>query len=285
MFELDTRLSSLLSLNWKRLCGLILAAVVGASAAFGYASRQSPIYEARTTVLVDEAPGTRTNYEDVLANERRAQTYAYLLSSNALLAKAIEMADKTPATPLQIESLKKVLDVQAIKGTQLIHITVRDADTTRAFALTQALVDSFSDQLYQFYGKRSAKTKLQVDKQLTLVNDQIKQAVNEMAAAGESSREQWQPLLAQYRQTQADLISLQTQLQLEEARGQLDIAQAEAVSISDRPVAPNIPLLVVIGAVLGLLLGMALLAASEMIIVKKTLAAAPIWQKKTQPGA
>lgn len=80
----DLRHYALLLWNWIWL--ILLAALLGAGAAYYTSSQMTPVYQASTTVLVDEsASDGSSEYQSILMNERLTQTYAELLTKQPVL--------------------------------------------------------------------------------------------------------------------------------------------------------------------------------------------------------
>ncbi len=64
----------------------ILAAVLAGAAAFIVSKQMTPIFQATTTVLINEAPSNKSaDYTSVMTSERLAQTYAAMLTKRPSL--------------------------------------------------------------------------------------------------------------------------------------------------------------------------------------------------------
>ncbi|MEN6300229.1 MAG: Wzz/FepE/Etk N-terminal domain-containing protein, partial [Anaerolineaceae bacterium] len=59
---------------------LILVTLLAGVSTFLFSKRMTPVYQASTTLLINEAPSTRTtDYSSILTSERLARTYSEIL--------------------------------------------------------------------------------------------------------------------------------------------------------------------------------------------------------------
>ena len=248
---LPNLLTILLAKAWL----IVLIAAVFALVGFVYASLLPAVYEARTTILIDESASSVPSYDAILANERRAQTYAYLLTSDALLSSAFNTLEKRTPTLEELETLRRGVEVQAVRGTQLIRISARDTSPLHATALVDALLGAFTTRFSEINTDRNRQTRNALQEQLVTVERQIARVSSEISTVSGTSRAQLEPVLVQLRQSQADLLQQMTKVQVDDARGPVGITQVEPAVASDKPVAPNKLLLALVAAFLGMLVG------------------------------
>lgn len=124
---------------------LIIGALIGALIAYANSVRQPRIYEATTTLMVDNRlPVDRTspNYEALRVRDRLAITYAALLSRRLVLEETI--------TNLNLSfypgELAAKMTVVPVEGTELIKLSVRDPDPSRAALIADEIVRVFNQQ-------------------------------------------------------------------------------------------------------------------------------------------
>ena len=83
--QLDLRIYALLLLRWWWL--ILLAGIVAAATAYITSSQLTPIYEATSKVLINQARSpSGSDYTDILTSERIARTYADLSSTLSIYA-------------------------------------------------------------------------------------------------------------------------------------------------------------------------------------------------------
>src|SRR3990172_5209864 len=69
---------------------LVLGTVVAAASAFVASKLQTPVYEATTTLLVNQAPSNSVaDYTSILTSERLASTYSKLLIQRPVLEETL----------------------------------------------------------------------------------------------------------------------------------------------------------------------------------------------------
>ena len=110
---------------------LILGLVLGAGGGYFISSRQTPIYQTATRVLVMAAPGG-TSDTTYLYEYQLAQTYMQLLTTTPILEGA--------AAYLGHEVYAHQIKVRQSQNTQIIEITVEDSDPIRAVNIANTLV-------------------------------------------------------------------------------------------------------------------------------------------------
>ncbi|MGB9752258.1 MAG: lipopolysaccharide biosynthesis protein [Roseiflexus castenholzii] len=104
---------------------------------------QSPIYQASTTVLVNQGRGTAApDYESVLMSQQLTRTYAELLKKRPLYEMVIANL-RLETTP---ERLMQQVRVSTIRDTQLIVVTARDRSPQRAADIANELVRLLQEQ-------------------------------------------------------------------------------------------------------------------------------------------
>lgn len=262
----DLRQYIALLLHWAWL--LILAAALAGAAAYFISSRQQPIYQATTTILIDEAPGTQqgNDYQSILSSERRARTYAQLLTTSPLLEAVIDELK----LPYSTERLRDALSVQSVRDTQLIKLQVRDSDPQRAAQVANTLVQQFAAQTQQLQNARYGASKANLQEQIAQLEAQIQQTETQLARLGQTAseratRERLETTLAQLRQSQANLLQSYEQVRLAEAATTSSIVAVEPAQAPSEPVAPRVLLNTLLAAFVGLLLALGLVFLKETL--------------------
>src|SRR5262245_7426019 len=106
-----------LALLWRWSWLLAAGAVVVAAAALLYARHQTPIFQAKATILVNQAQAlTGLSYSDVLANQQLCKTYAQLVPSRPVLEAV------SARTGIDAGRLGYIVDSTCRRDTQLIDV-------------------------------------------------------------------------------------------------------------------------------------------------------------------
>src|SRR5512138_3790831 len=85
---IDLRQYLALFLRWWWL--IVLATVLAGAAGYLVSTQMTPIYQASTTLLINEAPSDKTaDYNNVLTSQRLATTYAQMITKRPIFEKVI----------------------------------------------------------------------------------------------------------------------------------------------------------------------------------------------------
>jgi capsular polysaccharide biosynthesis protein len=145
-----------LALAWQWAWLLALAALLAAGAAFLVSRQMTPVYQASTLILVNEAPGAKAIDMGVIqTSERLARTYTEMLVSRPVLEGVIQSLGlgRTAA------GLKSNITVQPLRDTQLIRVQVQDWDPHWAALIANSLVAEFAHQNMELQRERYAESK------------------------------------------------------------------------------------------------------------------------------
>src|SRR5688572_548351 len=113
---------------WLLTLGLILGAMGG----FLGSMFQTPIYEASTRILVMRAPQEKTTDYTYLSDQQLVQTYIQLLTTRPVLENvSIRLGSMVNA---------EQINVQQIRDTQAIQLTVEDETPQRSADIANILV-------------------------------------------------------------------------------------------------------------------------------------------------
>ena len=95
----------------------------------------TPVYKSSTTLMVGKnysgENGPLLQYNDILTANQLVKTYSQLAKSRTVAEKVIEL-EKLDITP---EAFRGKIDVQPVRDTQLIQITIDDPDPNKAARL------------------------------------------------------------------------------------------------------------------------------------------------------
>ena len=253
-FSEDLRRYVALLWHWAWL--LVLATILAGAAAYIVSKQMTPIFQASTTILVNGAPATQsTDYSSILSSERLTQTYSQLLTKQPILEGVI----KRLGINIDVGVLKKMVQVQPVRDTQLIEVRVQDTNPDRAARIANAIFQEFANQNQALQATRYAASKQSLETQLDQMDQQIQKATDNLATLGDSTnnqneRDRLETTLAQYRQTYAYLLQSYESVRLAEANSTSNVVQAEPASPPARPIKPRVLTNTLLAAVIGLML-------------------------------
>ncbi len=169
----DVRRYLMLALHWAWLFVLL----TGLAAGYGYyqSSRQTPVYRASATMLINESRNLN-EYANILASERLAQTYSKLMVQLPVLEGVVEELG------LQISpgALKGRVSVSVVQDTQLMVVSVEDTDPVRAADIANTIGSVFTAQNQEFVASRYQDSKESLSAQLAQVDSQIQTATESL---------------------------------------------------------------------------------------------------------
>ncbi len=265
--EREINLEQYLFLLWDYLWLLILVSLLATGAAFAISQFITPVYEASTTLLIDEAASSdATEYNSLLASERRARTYAQLLTEQPILEATIANLGLDIST----ETLAGMVQARRVPDTQLIEIVAESTDPDDAARIANTVVDVFIEQNQTLQTSRYAASKESLSAQLGQLDQQIEQTTEDIAALGTGSadlaeRDRLEALLAQYQQTYASLLQSYEEVRIAEAQSSSNVIQIKAATVPTQPVRPNMLLNTLLGTVVGFGLAVSLVFMRELL--------------------
>ena len=131
------------SIFWRWLWLIALGGVLAAGASFAVSMTMPRVYEASTTLLVNQSqnPGV-VAYNDILTNERLTRTYGELIRKRPVLEQAI----KKLQLPYSVEQLGKMVSTRVIRDTTLLELTAESTDPRQAAEMANAVAEAFIEQ-------------------------------------------------------------------------------------------------------------------------------------------
>jgi len=256
--EIDLKIYLRILWHWSWL--LILCTVFAAVAAYITSSLSVPIYQASTTLLIDEANKPTANYQDLLASERIARTYAALMERQTVLS--------TVAATFNVDAevlADAITDVTVtpVRDTQLVQVTVEGISPELVAAVANTLPVVFVEELNEVQTKRYDESKRNMETQLSTLENNIQLAqieIDEIGTALTAEEDvrltQLRNELAQYKSSQTTMVSSYEQLRLVELQSTDNITIVEAAIQPRDPIRPrplvNTLLAGIVGAMLAL---------------------------------
>lgn len=195
------------SLLWRNAWIIALAGLLAGLAAFIFSRSQSPVYEARTQLLVSR-PSMQSQVVDItqsLNSQQITQTYVEMLK----LASVREAA----AERLGIEIAAAQVNVSAMTNTQIIEIRIEDTIPTRASAIADTLVDVLVAKNDEIQSSRYTASEESLNTQIADVERQIGNLQDQIQGrTAEVLEEQKAELEIQISATQAEVAEAQREL-------------------------------------------------------------------------
>jgi non-specific protein-tyrosine kinase len=245
-------------LAWRWLWLVVLCALVGGVSAYLVSLGMTPTYQAASKVMINEArTPTSTNYNDILASERVARTYADLMRRETVLAEALV---RLGLDPLLADTEISAVTVTPVRDTQLVALTVEGPNPQLVAAVANTLPAVFVDELRKIQVSRFAESKVSLAEQLEELNHQVETTKLQLAeleiqrtAQEELEYTRLGSALAQYQSSYANLLQSYETLRLTEAQSTDTIVLIEPAAIPDDPVRPRVLVNTLLAAVVAAL--------------------------------
>lgn len=150
--EID--LKELLKIFWDKKKIIVLVTLIGLVLGFIYSMYfVKPKYTAKTTLIMaqqnsSESSSKAVTATDVTLNDKLIATYQELAKSTTLVREVIENLGLSNVSE---DELKKEISVTTVKETQMLQISVTDADPELATKIANELGKVFSKKVAEIY--------------------------------------------------------------------------------------------------------------------------------------
>lgn len=229
---------------------IFLCTVVAGAGAYFVSKRTTPIYEASSTLRVNQAanPATSAVYADVLTSERLARTYASLLTSRPVLEETARRLG------IEAKTLSSGVSVTPVRDTLLLQIRVEGPNpqliAEAANVLPQVFIDKDREQQLGQVAKYRDTLQGEIDAtlaDLTRTSDEL------VKTTDSNERTRLEASLAQYRTTYSSLLANAQQAKLAEAQSTNNLVVAEPAAVPEAPIRPRTLTNTLLAAVIGAL--------------------------------
>ena len=237
--------------KWLILLGTLLAGI----SAFVTSRLQIPVYQATTTLLVNQAPANNvTDYTSILTSERLAQTYVQMLTDRPVLDEVIKRLSLTTTT----EDLGETITTQMVVNTQLISVKVEETHPALAAAIANTLAEVFAEQNTARQESRYAASKDSLQTELDKSQGDILRVEAAITALGSPVTDKGladlarlESELAQYRQSYTSLLQSYEALRVAEVQSVSNVVPVEPATPPEKPIRPRTLLNTLLAAVVG----------------------------------
>jgi non-specific protein-tyrosine kinase len=251
-------------LGWVLLGGLL-----GALAGYGLSLALAPVYEAKATLLLNQAAnpaGPQLN--DLLAADRLGKTYADLLLRRDVLAQAIQELN----LPLAPDELMRNAEAAPVRDTQLVEVLVRDGSAARAADLANRICTVFVARLAETNRQACEARRTRFEAEIADNEEQYQTANTQLLALTAIADQERTPeqraeisrltgLVAEYATTRATLLRALDDVRQAAAGAADSLVLIEPARPPAGPIFPH-PLL---NTALGLLAGLGLFALGAWV--------------------
>lgn len=108
----------------------------------------TPVYETSTTLMVSRAQeitDTHLQYQDILISHRLVNTYREITTSNRVLYRVIDLLE----IEMTADQIRNMVSVTALRDTEIIEISVENADKDFAVNLANSIARVFMEEVVE----------------------------------------------------------------------------------------------------------------------------------------
>lgn len=252
-----------ISMIWKWMWLIVLAAGIAAFSSYLWNSRLPKIYQASALVLVGQSlENPNPNSGDLATSQQLALTYIQIAKTDPVLQGVINALQ----LKMSVDQLRNNTNASIVYGTQLIDLRVNDTDPRRA----QAIANEYANQLIAqapasrdteennrraFMGKQAEDIQRKIEIAQNKITD-LEKSITVTSSAREiaDKQEQIASLQAQIGQLQVTYAALVNAIA---PRASNYLSLVEPAKLPTYPIAPNISTSVLLAAAIGVALAIA----------------------------
>jgi len=238
-----------LRLLWKWWWLVVLAAVFTGEVAFIATRLVTPVYQAKTTILINAMPSSGVaDYGTIQLNLQLSQTYSQMITTTPILAEVAQRLGLSVIDPATITA-------EAATNLAIINITVEASDPALAAMIANTLVTVFREQAQALEMERYAVIEQNLQTQITETDEMLQMANRELnSTVDEAQIDLINVRIDNYEQTYLSLVQSLEDVRLSQAESVTSIVQIEPAAPPAQPSSPKGVQYVAIAAVLGVFL-------------------------------
>jgi len=166
----------------RRLWLIILAIALVGGMTYYLSISMTPIYSASATLQIDYGADPRTDpYTSIVTSERSAKTYVEMMKSPTLLGEVIAAL----ALPFTATQLQSAINVQQLRDTQLIQVSVEDIDPARAAAIANAVANTLIQRIQSSQQARYEQAQAELDEKIAALEQSIEETQMAITSLGD----------------------------------------------------------------------------------------------------
>jgi polysaccharide biosynthesis transport protein len=249
-----------LVLLWHWAWLIVLAVVVAAASAYFISKLIPPVYQAKTTILVDMAPSNKSlDYSSVMLSSQLTQTYSQMLMKTPILDEVAARLGLGKVDP-------KTIIAKPVTNTQLINIFAEDNNPKMAADIANMLVVVFADVVSSMQETRFSASELSLQTQMKDIENKIKLANAQLAdALNITDKNRLETMIANYSQTYAGLLQSYEEVRLAKAETLSSIVQIEPAAAPLDPIRPRTLMNVVLAGFVSAILAAGMIIGFDLL--------------------
>jgi capsular exopolysaccharide synthesis family protein len=193
-------------LIWQWAWLIAIAVVLAAAIAYYVSSRQTPVYESTTKILISRPAEESNNQYYSYYDAQQVSTYVQMITTQPLMDIVSEQLGFT-VTANQVSASQ-------ISETTILSISVTDTDPQRAALIANTLVTVFSEYNDTLQASRYEESETSLQNQMAQVENQIQNIQSQIQTASTvGAAQQRTQVEGQISDVQAQIAALQVEIQ------------------------------------------------------------------------
>jgi len=243
-----------------RLWLIFLCSLLAGVSAYGVSRKIVPSYDAGATLLVRQSsPDGELSYDNLLAVQQMGQTYSRILVQQPVLSVVLSNLHLDE----DIAGISERVRADAMPNTSLIKIGVRDRSAQGAAAIANEIANVFIQQHREREMQYYANMRQTMETQLARLDENIRRLQTQVNVSEGPGRIELAQELAAQQENRSALSSVTAQTQLGEARLSNEVIVVEPAQPPDRPTTPRPILNTIVGAFAGFAIALAIALMAE----------------------
>jgi capsular exopolysaccharide synthesis family protein len=249
-----------LVLLWHWAWLIILAFIIAGGAAYLISKLIPPVYQAKTTVLVDMAPSNKLiDYSSLQLSSQLTQTYSQMITKSPVLDEVAKRLGLVAVDP-------KTVSAKPVTSTQLITILTESTNPQKAADIANMMVTVFADQVQSLQASRFSESEESLQTQMADIQTKLKESNDQLAVTTDATeKDRLETMIANYSQTYSSLLQSFEQVRLSEAQTASSIVQIEPAIVPDAPIRPRIFLNVAVASLASAVLVCAIVIGLDLM--------------------
>lgn len=265
--EVDLKVYARIIWHWAWL--IVLCVVLAAVSAYVTSSLSVPIYQASSTLLIDEASKPTVDLASINVSRSMAGTYAELMQQKKMLSL---VADSFGIEPDILNGALTDISVTPVRDTQLMRVQVEGISAELVAAVANTLPSVFIEDINKVQTQKYNSSKTNLERQLETLDGQIELtqvALDGLGASRTAEEEiryaQLRDELAQYQSSYTTALRSYEELRLTELQSTDSLTLVEEAEIPPAPIRPRVLVNTLLAAIVGAMLALGVIFLIEYL--------------------
>lgn len=265
--EVDLKVYARIIWHWAWL--IVLCVVLAAVSAYITSSLSVPIYQASSTLLIDQASKPTVDLTSVNLSRSMAGTYAEMMQQKKMLSL---VADRFGIETDVLDGALTDISVTPVRDTQLMRVQVEGISAELVAAVANTLPSVFIEEINKVQTQKYNASKTNLEGQLQTLDGQIELtqvALDGLGASRTVEEEiryaQLRDELAQYQSSYTTALRSYEELRLTELQSTDSLTIVEEAEIPAAPIRPRVLVNTLLAAIVGAMLALGIIFLIEYL--------------------